>query len=249
MRREVALKIIQDVRQTYNQIASKFSQTRTHLWPELLYFKQFLANGQDILDLGCGNGRLLQLLDDVQGNYIGVDISNELIKKAQEQHPDKQFLVGDMLSPQLLENKQFDIIFLVSVFQHIPSNELRIEALNNVKRLLKPKGKILMINWNLWQKKYLKLVIKFWFLKIFSPNKEINQVRVGDLDFNDMIMTFKDNETQTEYRYLHAFKMNELSRIFNSCGFKSNRNFKTKFNLVSVLDYPSPKASASLRNK
>lgn len=64
---------------SYNQFASEFNKSRQNLWPELLEFKKYLKNGIKILDLGCGNGRLISLLKDYEIYYIGSDISVFLI--------------------------------------------------------------------------------------------------------------------------------------------------------------------------
>ena len=50
-----------------------------------------------ILDAGCGWGRLLDLMPDAWvGDYTGIDLSPEFIDLAREEHPDKNFLVGDL---------------------------------------------------------------------------------------------------------------------------------------------------------
>jgi SAM-dependent methyltransferase len=50
-----------------------------------------------ILDCGCGAGRLLELMPDGwHGNYLGVDISPELIALARKTHPQRRFLCADL---------------------------------------------------------------------------------------------------------------------------------------------------------
>ena len=42
-----------------------------------------MVSKQDhVLDIGCGNGRLLLHLDDLNVNYTGLDISSEMIEEA-----------------------------------------------------------------------------------------------------------------------------------------------------------------------
>ncbi|MFH1192254.1 MAG: class I SAM-dependent methyltransferase [bacterium] len=40
---------------------------------------KYVKNGMKILDIGCGNGRLLQALENRGIEYVGVDNSRNLI--------------------------------------------------------------------------------------------------------------------------------------------------------------------------
>ena len=66
-----------------------------------------------LLDLGCGYGALVEYLkkhnlwDKV--DYLGVDISEKMIKVAQTQFPDANFLVKDILETPF-EEKSFDYV-------------------------------------------------------------------------------------------------------------------------------------------
>ena len=62
---------------------------------------------QSILDLGCGTGILTAQLKNLAETIIGIDSSNSMIKKAQEQYNDINFMVCDALA--LPFENQFDI--------------------------------------------------------------------------------------------------------------------------------------------
>ena len=160
MKKETAEKILAKNKELYDQIAKDFSITRTKLWPEFEYFKGYLQNNQAILDLGCGNGRLLELLKDYQIDYLGIDNSQKLIEQAKKKWLNHDFQVSDILDLSFL-NKKFEIVFCVAVLHHIPSSRLRAKVLREIYSVLKPGGKLLMTNWNLWQKRYLKYIIKY----------------------------------------------------------------------------------------
>lgn len=54
---------------------------------------------QSVLDAGCGWGRLLELMPPTwRGVYVGVDISPDFVKMAEERHPDRSFLCADLRS-------------------------------------------------------------------------------------------------------------------------------------------------------
>ena len=90
---------------------------------------------QSILDLGCGTGTLTVQLNNLAKTVIGVDQSESMIKKAQEQYPNIEFRVCDALA--LPFESQFDVVFSNAVFHWIKDHE---NLLDNIHKVLKPKG-------------------------------------------------------------------------------------------------------------
>ncbi len=190
----------------FNEIAESFSESRKEIWPELKELEKYIKNGKKILDLGCGNGRLFELFQGKNVEYIGVDFSEKLIEKAKEKYGE-HFKVADMLNLPF-EDNCFDSIWTIAVFHHIPSREFRIKALKEIKKILKPSGKIIMTCWNLYQPIYLKLLFKFTLIKLFKGSK---------LDFKDVFVEWKNTGIQ---RYYHAFTKKELKKLFEMTGLK-----------------------------
>ena len=92
-------------------------------------------NNQSILDLGCGTRTLTAQLKELSKGVIGVDSSQSMIKRAQEQYPDIEFMVCDALA--LPFNRQFDVVFSNAVFHWISDHNA---LLNNIHKVLKPGG-------------------------------------------------------------------------------------------------------------
>jgi len=228
MKSSIALKILSKNKDLYDQIAEDFAETRNKIWPEFEYFKGYLANGQDILDLGCGNGRLLELLKDYKINYLGIDFSEKLIDEAKASKPNFNFIVGDILDLNLKE--KYDLVFLVATLHHIPSQRLREKVLLNVKSVLKPNGKLLMTNWNLWQKRYLKYIIKYTLLKISESENGIAGILPEELDLQDVFIPW-----QKKYqRYIHAFTENNIASLLKKTGFEIIKNVSNSRNIITV---------------
>ena len=139
--------LIAENKNIYDRIAGHFSATRRGLWNELLPFKNLVKNGDRILDVGCGNGRLYQLFDNLSIDYVGLDQSKNLLAEARKKFPSAQFIVGEMSKLPFAEDS-FDIIFCIAAFHHLPSDELRMRTLKEMKRVLRANGKIVMTNWN-----------------------------------------------------------------------------------------------------
>lgn len=144
------------VKNTYNAIGKEFSASRQYIWPDLKPFLNEVKPNSKILDVGCGNGRLLLGIPK-DSNYTGIDISQELISEAKKAHQDKVFLETDITQEKIWNTlPQFDYIFCIAVLHHLPTQKDQLFVLNQIKKHLKPNGKILITTWNLWQPKYLK---------------------------------------------------------------------------------------------
>jgi len=218
MKSQVVQKLKKLSQDSYNEIAAEFDATRKkYLWPEINKFSKNVNEGQKVLDAGCGNGRLLEALQDKKIEYLGIDNSTALLEKARLNYPDYNFLEVDLSDNNNLKmtgilDKQFDFIFCIAVLQHIPSFKLRVETLKNFKQMLAPGGEIIISNWNLWSSRKRNLIIKQFFKKIIGLNK---------LDFGDLIFPWKSGDgKEISNRYYHAFGHVELKRLSRKAGFK-----------------------------
>lgn len=96
----------------------------------------------NVLDAGCGYGRLSELFD----KYLGVDFSPDFIAEARKLYPHKQFIVGD-LKDLPLENGQFDWAVLVSIKNMIVGNLGEDEWLKMQKELKRVCKKLLILEY------------------------------------------------------------------------------------------------------
>ena len=220
------LKLVHD---NYNEIAADFNTTRKkEIWPEMLLFTKNIKDGDRVLDLGCGNGRLIEALKDKKIEYLGIDNSESLIKFASDNYPGYRFIVSDILNLDIIQGEKFDYIFCLATLQHLPSRELRVQALRSMKNSLSEDGKIIISNWNMWAiRKYYFLIIKSFFNKIIFKN---------NLEFGDIIFPWKNSKGQeTSERYYHAFRKNELSRLAKLAGFSNIVIRKYNYNYWLLL--------------
>jgi len=229
MNKEIAKNILNDNKNTWNNIAEKFELTRHRVW-DLEPLADYAKSDMKVLDLGCGNGRLYETLKDKGVEYTGIDISENLIAIAKKNYSfcaspsHTQFLIGDGLALPF-ENNSFDIIYSIAVFHHLPSRALRIQFLKEAKRVLKKDGKIILIVWNLWQRKYFKLLVKYSLLKFLHKSK---------LDCGDLYIPWQ-NQHQ---RYHHAFTKKELVKLFINAGFEIEKSEFQKRNILMIGKLP-----------
>lgn len=89
---EQSQKIYNEMAQTYDSAPEGY-YTRPH--KEEIIRKAVLREGDNILDIACGNGYLLGKLSKMVGvNAFGVDISENMISVARERYPACTFAVG-----------------------------------------------------------------------------------------------------------------------------------------------------------
>lgn len=106
-----------------------------------------LAGGEDILDIGCGDGKITADISTFTpyGNVIGIDPSPDMIGWAllqydQREYQNLQFHIGDFIKPNV--EGRFDIVMSLCAMHHCPDHRQAFETLH---RLLKPEGKLLIL--------------------------------------------------------------------------------------------------------
>ncbi len=197
MRRTTAQKLLEKVKLDYDEIAEGFSITRQHAWKEFELFEPYITPGSTIADIGCGNGRLIRELK-YDETYTGVDVSQNLIEQAKQLFPHHTFLLGSLLNIPIPDNS-IDTTFAIASLHHIPSDELREKAVEELHRITKPGGHVIITVWNLWQKKYLVPILKAALKKVIH----------GPYDMNDLFIPWQNKV----YRYYHAFYKSELKKL------------------------------------
>jgi SAM-dependent methyltransferase len=146
-----------EVRPEYSDLAAAFdafaasdekwrlrNRTYHRLVEQTLRF--YIPRGKRVLEIGCGSGELLAALEPSDG--VGVDISEALLEKARDRHPDLQFVhaVGEELDL----GRTFDYIVLsdllpfvhdlVALFQAVAAHSERQTRIvvNSYSRLWRP---------------------------------------------------------------------------------------------------------------
>lgn len=111
-------------------------------WPKLKKLIP-LDDNLIILDFGCGHGLILKemTLINPSANYIGVDVSETGLVQAKNNLPSGIFYKITDGGKIPLDDKSVDFIFSSEVFEHIYDIN---NAFSELKRILKPKGKILL---------------------------------------------------------------------------------------------------------
>ncbi|MCF7917636.1 class I SAM-dependent methyltransferase [Candidatus Gracilibacteria bacterium] len=139
----------------YDQFAKDFSRTRQGDWPEFDLIFPHLHKGDRILDLGCGNGRLRKFLSsDIipQGQYFGLDISEELLRFARTEFPKDHFFRGDFAKKLPFGTDNFNMVISIAAFHHLLSQADQLSFLGECHRILRSGGILFLTTWKLPRK-------------------------------------------------------------------------------------------------
>jgi len=98
------------------------------------------TSSMNILEIGCGIGRILIPMRKIFGNVTGIDISSEMVLLGQK-------YVSDIPNCSIVENNgmdlaefsdnSFDFCYSFIVFQHIPEKQIVENYIKEVSRILK----------------------------------------------------------------------------------------------------------------
>jgi len=125
-----------------------FDKTHIHFYdveiPNLLKKAIELKNTEEfnIVDLGCGDGRLLYSLqaNNLLKNskkIVGIDKSPIRIEKFKKILPQSDSIISDVCSLDLIEKESFDIIISSQVIEHVSDDN---QMLKEIWRLLQTDG-------------------------------------------------------------------------------------------------------------
>lgn len=138
------------VRDFYNNNYKRFDTSRFSVWNAVKDFVEIIPKNSYVLDAGCGNGKNMIYMEKQNINIVGIDFSTKLLdicksKSLNVQEADIRILPYN--------DNTFDYVISIAVIHHLSNENDRINALNEMLRVCKPGGKILVSVWALEQNK------------------------------------------------------------------------------------------------
>lgn len=137
--------------QGYSESTLATHQLRT-AESEAAFLLPYIKKTDRILDVGCGPGSITAGLAKLttEGSTIGIDISTTVLEKARA-HAAKSnisikdpgslvFEEGNILHHLSYPDDSFDIVFASQLFGHLPPPDMPLQALSEIRRVLKPGG-------------------------------------------------------------------------------------------------------------
>lgn len=96
-------------------------------------------NGMEILDVGCGWGDFLQILDNNQLPYLGIDVSQEAVAICREKTLKCQ--KADLIDLSSNNRQKYSVVTFFQVIEHLKNP---LKYLKAAKKLLKKNGVLLI---------------------------------------------------------------------------------------------------------
>jgi ubiquinone/menaquinone biosynthesis C-methylase UbiE len=157
------------VQQQYDQLARIYDRRwNSYVETTLRFLQQWadISSQAVVLDLGCGTGEFERLLLQAQPHQqiVGIDISMEMLAIAQRKlcgYPSVTFQQGSATAIPSID-EQF-VVVCASAFHYF---EHPLAALSEIKRVLKPGGKVVILD---WCKDFLLCRVCDWVLKRTDP--------------------------------------------------------------------------------
>ena len=176
-------------KEIYNMIADEFDIYRVKVWPCVSEFLKNFNSNSMILDIGCGNGK--NIVGNPHLNFKGIDFSEKLVSICQSKNLD--VLLASMTSIPYKDN-MFDGFIAVASYHHLDNDDERKNTLNEMYRILKPKGIGLIVVWAMEQGNKSK----FKFTK------------------RDEMVSWKARNGDEYMRYYHIYSKNDLVDEINN---------------------------------
>ena len=229
-------------REFYTRFADAFAETRTGAQPGWERIIPYLPPRCQVLDLGCGNGRLARFLDERLQDvvYTGIDGSPALVALAEQAtarlaHVRTTFGAADLTTPgweRGLGPAQHDGVTALAVLHHIPGSAARSAFLIAAAGCLRGGGVLMLSNWRFLYNERMRRKIVPW---------ETIGLSNDDVDPNDFLLDWRRDGAGR--RYVHQLEPDEVSVLAAEAGFWLVEQYEAdgregNLSLYSVLRKP-----------
>lgn len=177
---------LRDVRKNYARKAQDFFEQNAETWNDVrsLYFAsdkvdkallEFVRNQKfdNLLDLGTGTGKMLELLGPFVNNAMGIDNSQQMLSVARSMLAENklnhcQVRLGDIFDMNLPSEMRFDAITIHYVLHYLNDPQM---LLSQATKLLSDNGKIVIVDFASHEVEMLRE--KFNHRRLGFSNKEM----------------------------------------------------------------------------
>jgi len=214
---------------SYNFIAKDYDLKRKKPWKDFALFIRYLQHKNYnffgyICDLGCANGRNLEIFSRFSERLIGIDNSIKLLEIAKKRFTKTdssfdmfknipQLILGDIRFIPIRSNAIHNI-FSVATIHHINSKSDRKESIAQMHNILKLNGYCCITLWRKFQKRYRYYFILDWLKRIFSSKYKREQKEKGLIYFGDKLVSWTNSTNNKVYhRFYHFFSKREAIKL------------------------------------
>jgi SAM-dependent methyltransferase len=102
-----------------------------------------LASADEVVEIGCGVGRLTRVIAVRAASVRALDVSDRMLELAREHNPglaNVDWILGDGESLEGVDSGSADAVVSHVVFQHIPDPAITLGYVREIGRVLRPGG-------------------------------------------------------------------------------------------------------------
>jgi len=207
-------------RRFYAEQAHEFDSSRSRPWQGWSRALSGLPRREPlrVLDLGCGNGRLLaHFLNDgwPLSELLGVDSGKALIELARARYAAARFarfehaeLLDDDGVPTLPPGA-FDVVALMGVLHHVPSERARRELVHAAFARTAAGGSLVLTVWRFERDSRLSKRTVAWRDAV-AREPQLSALDLAQLEPGDTLLQW--NKGKHALRYCHAISNAEVER-------------------------------------
>ncbi len=168
-----------------------------------------LGPHKNIIDIGCGAGRVSAALAQEHITITAVDISYQLLQlaksHAQANKLHVNFVQIDALRLPFLANT-FDLALAIKIYCYIPSKKLRIQYIQEIARILQPGGILVMTQY---------ITPAEWISSAYDEHYHRIAPNYKTLEEGDAFAIIEEDQTHS---YVHWFTEAELREELEQVG-------------------------------
>lgn len=170
------------------------------------------VNDPNILVVGCGRGELLGKLKKIYKNVKGLDKSENMLKKCQENHPYIKTIKADISREKLFDNNIFDMILFDEDTLNQNSKISIEKIIKNIRPYLKKTG-ILFIP--MYEEKDLSPNPRYYTTNYYDNEKNKHGFTyINNFSHNCYYIKSKNEKAQYNYNYFDKIVLKDgKSRI------------------------------------
>ncbi len=221
------------IQKYYDKFSKKYDLQRDSAYYQMIeqieksIIKKHLREKGLVLDLACGSGRFVALLQKKERTIVGVDISMDMLKIAKEKNNNAFFVLADAISLPF-KNNTFTHTISLKALPHIPQLK---KALKEIGRVTKKEAVLEFYNCHSLKRLAFPFYHKSTIFTRFVSLKEIKS-------------TLKESGFETKAQYgartitpfSFVFHIPILRKIFQIIEWKVHDSFLNRFagNIILV---------------
>ncbi|MCU0358846.1 MAG: class I SAM-dependent methyltransferase [Cyclobacteriaceae bacterium] len=167
----------------------------------------------DVLEVGCGEGRGVELLMAKAASFTAVDKIDDALSKLRQRYPSAVFIAMDLPPLHNLPDNAYDCVVSFQVIEHIPDDRFYLEEIH---RVLKPGGLALITTPNRKQ----SLSRNPWHIREYLADELdhlaagiFNHVEMKGITGNEKVMAYHEKNRKSVQRIMRWDILNLQHRL------------------------------------